>query len=144
MRQLVAFHRVENVHCSRWPILSCSNTSLHHKAINVVKNLMASHDADPRYHDREVKARVAALYLPLIGIVMDILPQLYDPNVESRSRTVQRSKETEYQGIDQSIAMAIAGSTVYGLPAGARERRASSPDNSADGSRGVSEHFVHS
>lgn len=51
---------------------------LHKKVINVVHNLLSSHDSDPRYADPEVKARVAMLYLPLIGIVMETLPQLHD------------------------------------------------------------------
>lgn len=51
---------------------------LHKKVISVVHNLLSSHDSDPRYADPEVKARVAMLYLPLIGIVMETLPQLHD------------------------------------------------------------------
>ena len=51
---------------------------LHKKVVNVVHNLLSSHDSDPRYADPEVKARVAMLYLPLIGIVMEALPQLHD------------------------------------------------------------------
>ena len=51
---------------------------LHKKVVNVVHNLLSSHDSDPRYADPEVKARVALLYLPLIGIVMEALPQLHD------------------------------------------------------------------
>lgn len=91
---------------------------------------MASHDCDLRYRDPEVKARVASLYLPLIGIVMDSLSQLYDPNTESLNRSAQRSKEAaEHHGIDQSIAMAIAGS-LYGMPGNQSE---SSSDNSRVG-----------
>ncbi|MEQ2162489.1 hypothetical protein GOODEAATRI_020263, partial [Goodea atripinnis] len=48
------------------------------KVVSVVHNLLSSHDSDPRYADPEVKARVAMLYLPLIGIVMETLPQLHD------------------------------------------------------------------
>ncbi|CAJ0925344.1 unnamed protein product, partial [Ranitomeya imitator] len=51
---------------------------LHKKVINMVHNLLSTHDSDPRYADPEVKARVAMLYLPLIGIVMETVPQLYD------------------------------------------------------------------
>uniref|UniRef100_A0A6I8NBE1 Dedicator of cytokinesis 6 n=1 Tax=Ornithorhynchus anatinus TaxID=9258 RepID=A0A6I8NBE1_ORNAN len=71
---------------------------LHKKAISAVHNLLCSHDADARYLEPVVKAHVAQLYLPLIGIVMDTLPQLYD--------------FTGQQGvtISQSVAMAIAGS----------------------------------
>lgn len=51
---------------------------LHKKVVSVVHNLLSSHDSDPRYADVEVKARVAMLYLPLIGIVMEALPHLHD------------------------------------------------------------------
>lgn len=51
---------------------------LHKKVVSVVHNLLSSHDSDPRYADPEVKARVAMLYLPLIGIIMETLPQLHD------------------------------------------------------------------
>lgn len=56
----------------------CRMFGLHKKVISVVHNLLSSHDSDPRYADPEVKARVALLYLPLIGIVMETLPQLHD------------------------------------------------------------------
>lgn len=45
-------------------------------AVNGVLSLLTAHDADPRLA-AEDKARVAALYLPLLGIVMDAQPQLY-------------------------------------------------------------------
>lgn len=44
----------------------------------MVHNLLSSHDSDPRYSDPQIKARVAMLYLPLIGIIMETVPQLYD------------------------------------------------------------------
>ncbi|XP_026738533.1 dedicator of cytokinesis protein 7 isoform X1 [Trichoplusia ni] len=45
-------------------------------AVNGVLSLLTAHDADPRLAAEE-RARVAALYLPLLGIVMDAQPQLY-------------------------------------------------------------------
>uniref|UniRef100_A0A4W5QM69 Dedicator of cytokinesis 6 n=1 Tax=Hucho hucho TaxID=62062 RepID=A0A4W5QM69_9TELE len=48
---------------------------LHKKAISAVHSLMCSHDADPRYTDPQVRTHIAQLYLPLIPIVMDTLPQ---------------------------------------------------------------------
>uniref|UniRef100_A0A671SYB2 Dedicator of cytokinesis protein 7-like n=1 Tax=Sinocyclocheilus anshuiensis TaxID=1608454 RepID=A0A671SYB2_9TELE len=75
------------------------------KVISVVHNLLSSHDSDPRYADPEVKARVALLYLPLIGIVMETLPQLYD---------FTGTEEQEAEGnsmISQTVAMAIAGTS---------------------------------
>ncbi|RMC08756.1 hypothetical protein DUI87_15006 [Hirundo rustica rustica] len=58
---------------------------LHKKVINMVHNLLSSHDSDPRYADPQVKARVAMLYLPLIGVIMETVPQLYDFTESSRS-----------------------------------------------------------
>ena len=63
-----------------------SNGPLQHNAINVIRDLMASHDADLRFQDIDIKSRVASLYLPLLGIVMESLNQLYDPVSESRPR----------------------------------------------------------
>ncbi|XP_038627245.1 dedicator of cytokinesis protein 6 isoform X6 [Tachyglossus aculeatus] len=89
---------------------------LHKKAISAVHNLLCSHDADARYLEPVVKAHVAQLYLPLIGIVMDTLPQLYDftENPSQRGRLVSvLSEDGDVDGsstISQSVAMAIAGS----------------------------------
>ncbi|CAG9567548.1 unnamed protein product [Danaus chrysippus] len=52
------------------PVLQCAG-------VNAVLSLLSAHDADPRLSSPEVKARVAALYLPLVSIVMDAQPQLY-------------------------------------------------------------------
>ncbi|XP_018609629.1 dedicator of cytokinesis protein 7 isoform X17 [Scleropages formosus] len=91
---------------------------LHKKAISVVHNLLSSHDSDPRYADSEVKARVAMLYLPLIGIVMETLPQLYD-FTESHNQWGRPGgcgvEDHEAEGnsmISQTVAMAIAGTSV--------------------------------
>uniref|UniRef100_A0A671SYZ5 Dedicator of cytokinesis protein 7-like n=1 Tax=Sinocyclocheilus anshuiensis TaxID=1608454 RepID=A0A671SYZ5_9TELE len=91
---------------------------LHKKVISVVHNLLSSHDSDPRYADPEVKARVALLYLPLIGIVMETLPQLYD-FTESHNQWGRPggpgTEEQEAEGnsmISQTVAMAIAGTSV--------------------------------
>uniref|UniRef100_A0A6Q2ZMA1 Dedicator of cytokinesis 7 n=1 Tax=Esox lucius TaxID=8010 RepID=A0A6Q2ZMA1_ESOLU len=76
------------------------------KVVSVVHNLLSSHDSDPRYADPEVKARVAMLYLPLIGIVMETLPQLHDFTGWSKN-----SGEDGNSMISQTVAMAIAGTS---------------------------------
>uniref|UniRef100_A0A8D3E5S6 Dedicator of cytokinesis 7 n=1 Tax=Scophthalmus maximus TaxID=52904 RepID=A0A8D3E5S6_SCOMX len=79
------------------------------KVVSVVHNLLSSHDSDPRYADPEVKARVAMLYLPLIGIIMESLPQLHDFTAVGSS-----GEEGELDGnsmISQTVAMAIAGTS---------------------------------
>uniref|UniRef100_A0A669PI06 Dedicator of cytokinesis 7 n=1 Tax=Phasianus colchicus TaxID=9054 RepID=A0A669PI06_PHACC len=85
---------------------------LHKKVINMVHNLLSSHDSDPRYADPQVKARVAMLYLPLIGVIMETVPQLYD--FTGRPSCVAAD---DYEGesgsmISQTVAMAIAGTSV--------------------------------
>uniref|UniRef100_A0AAR2K8D4 Dedicator of cytokinesis 7 n=1 Tax=Pygocentrus nattereri TaxID=42514 RepID=A0AAR2K8D4_PYGNA len=92
------------------------------EVINVVHNLLSSHDSDPRYADPEVKARVAMLYLPLIGIVMETLPQLHDFTGMCKKSHNQWGRpggpgtdEQEAEGnsmISQTVAMAIAGTSV--------------------------------
>lgn len=82
-----------------------------------MRNLLASHDVDPRYQNRDVKARIAKLYVPLIGIVIDALPQLcieMYPAVQQQEST-QMKHIDETHGIDQNVAMAIAGSSVYSI-----------------------------
>uniref|UniRef100_A0A8C7F1M0 Dedicator of cytokinesis 7 n=1 Tax=Oncorhynchus kisutch TaxID=8019 RepID=A0A8C7F1M0_ONCKI len=78
------------------------------KVISVVHNLLSSHDSDPRYADPEVKARVAMLYLPLIGIVMETLPQLHDFTDGAGG---DESVEDGNSMISQTVAMAIAGTS---------------------------------
>ena len=78
-----------------------------------MRNLLSNHDLDIRYTDLEMKARLAALYLPLIGITIKALPQLYDPNTEARYRSAG-DFEGEADTINQRVAMAIAGQTLFG------------------------------
>ena len=51
---------------------------LHKKAICAVHSLLCGHDADPRYAEASVKARVAELYLPLLSLARDTLPRLHE------------------------------------------------------------------
>lgn len=46
--------------------------------MSAIHSLLSSHDLDPRCLKPEVKVKIAALYLPLVGIILDALPQLYD------------------------------------------------------------------
>nr|CAD7401942.1 unnamed protein product [Timema cristinae] len=67
-------------------VLEIPSSFLHSKAVNLVRNLMTCHDCDTRYVEMECKARVAALYLPLLGIIMDNLPQLYGYNSDQQGK----------------------------------------------------------
>nr|XP_037877673.1 dedicator of cytokinesis protein 7 isoform X2 [Bombyx mori] len=57
--------------------LEMQSPVLQSAAVGAVLGLLTAHDADPRVAEPELKARVASLYLPLLGIVMDAYPQLY-------------------------------------------------------------------
>ncbi|XP_074640781.1 dedicator of cytokinesis protein 7-like [Tubulanus polymorphus] len=93
--------------------LETNVSNIHNKAVNVIRNMVSSHDSDKRYKDPACRARVASLYLPLIGIVVDALPQLFDPTIDLKPRISQAIDEDG--GINKSVAMAIAG---YGVGGG--------------------------
>lgn len=46
------------------------------KAINAIYSLLCAHDLDSRCSRPEVRSRIAALYLPLVGIIIDSLSHL--------------------------------------------------------------------
>ncbi|KAM6169649.1 dedicator of cytokinesis protein 8 isoform 2-T2 [Rhynchocyon petersi] len=82
------------------------------KAVSAIHSLLSSHDLDPRCMKPEVKVKVAALYLPLVGIILDALPQFYD-FTDARAGKSRSSGSDEEQdagsAINQSVAQAIAG-----------------------------------
>uniref|UniRef100_A0A8C3UU18 Dedicator of cytokinesis 8 n=1 Tax=Catharus ustulatus TaxID=91951 RepID=A0A8C3UU18_CATUS len=82
------------------------------KAVNAILSLLSSHDLDPRCSKKEVKIKIAALYLPLVGIILDSLPQLHDfTNIRSgKGRTGTPEEEDSSGAINQNVALAIAGS----------------------------------
>ncbi|CAI9570023.1 unnamed protein product, partial [Staurois parvus] len=88
---------------------------LQKKAISTLHNLLCSHDMDPRYSEPEVKQSISRLYLPLIGIVMETLPHLYDftePHAQRvrHASTMADEVDADSGTISQTVAMAIAGS----------------------------------
>ena len=85
---------------------------IHQRAINVVRNLLYNHDLDVRYTDIEMKARLAALYMPVLGIVIEALPQLSDPSLETRHRTDGYDEE-DWDKISHTVALEIAGASLY-------------------------------
>ncbi|KAJ8280350.1 hypothetical protein GJAV_G00053510 [Gymnothorax javanicus] len=50
---------------------------LRHLALASLKNLMAKHSLDPRYAHKDKEARIAALYLPLYGLILDNMPRFF-------------------------------------------------------------------
>uniref|UniRef100_A0A8C3XW07 Dedicator of cytokinesis 8 n=1 Tax=Chelydra serpentina TaxID=8475 RepID=A0A8C3XW07_CHESE len=82
------------------------DTEAEGKAISAVHSLLSSHDLDQRCLKPEVKVKIAALYLPLVGIILDALPQLFD--FTGRTGSPDEDQEST-NSINQSIAWAIAG-----------------------------------
>lgn len=82
--------------------------------VDTLRNLLAAHDCDPRYSNPDTKGRVAALYLPLLAIVMDSLPILYYTSSEPHRGNGGNSSDEAFfinNPINQTVAMAIAGTT---------------------------------
>ena len=46
-------------------------------AVALIRDLFASHDANPRYQSQSSRERIAMLYMPLLSIVMDNVANLY-------------------------------------------------------------------
>lgn len=94
---------------------------LHSKAVNMVCNLLTGHDSDPRYEEADCRARVAALYLQLLTIIMNVLHQLHGWRERGRSLlspALEDGPEPQ-PGNNQSAAMAIAGTSMFGARTGA-------------------------
>ena len=61
---------------------SFSSPWLHSRAINILRNILSSHDFDQRLtlnDEKYNRNRVARLYLPLLNIVSNHLNHLFDP-----------------------------------------------------------------
>jgi len=56
---------------------SCRSSKLREQAIEVLRDLMASHDSDARYNTPASRGRIASIYLPLLSIIMDNYQHLY-------------------------------------------------------------------
>uniref|UniRef100_A0A4W5KR71 Dedicator of cytokinesis 8 n=1 Tax=Hucho hucho TaxID=62062 RepID=A0A4W5KR71_9TELE len=90
-----------------------SEGSVQRKAINATYSLLCAHDLDQRCTRPEVRAKVATLYLPLVGIIIDSINYLDFTVSEARggkSKTGGSDEDPDnVPPINQSIAMAIAG-----------------------------------
>ncbi|XP_045145300.1 dedicator of cytokinesis protein 8 [Echinops telfairi] len=97
------------------------------KAVNAIYSLLSSHDLDPRCARPEVKVKVAALYLPLVGIILDALPQFYDftdtRGGKGRANGLDEDQEAG-SSAPQSVVLAVAGThfnlktsgTIFSVP----------------------------
>ncbi|KAM9734242.1 dedicator of cytokinesis protein 10 isoform 6-T6 [Menidia menidia] len=50
---------------------------LRHLALATLKTLMAKHSLDARYATKEKQAKIASLYLPLYGLILDNMPRFF-------------------------------------------------------------------
>ena len=57
------------------------NSKLREQAVEVLRDLLASHDSDIRYTSPETRSRIACIYLPLLSVVMDNYCRLYKVGV---------------------------------------------------------------
>ncbi|XP_056642383.1 dedicator of cytokinesis protein 7 [Diorhabda sublineata] len=87
-------------------LLEMHQPSLHTKAVDTLKQLLSWHDSDPRYSTVEARQRVAALYMPLLSIAMDVLPLLHHFGTDKSQYT---NDDVGPSNINQTVAMAIAG-----------------------------------
>lgn len=74
---------------------SCRSSKLREQAIEVLRDLMASHDSDARYNTPASRGRIASIYLPLLSIIMDNYQHLYKggDGWEDWSTTFERNTE---------------------------------------------------
>ncbi|KAL2079535.1 hypothetical protein ACEWY4_025279 [Coilia grayii] len=83
------------------------------KAINATYSLLCAHDLDQRCARPEVRAKIAALYLPLVGIIIDSINSLDFTVSDTRGGKGKGGGPDEdpdsVNPINQTIAMAIAG-----------------------------------
>lgn len=94
---------------------------LQEKAISCVRNLLSWHDLDPRYTSTETRARIASLYLPLLNIIIDTIPQLMHHLSNSSNDRLYNLLDNSYSGtvnmksstISAEVAYAISGSQSF-------------------------------
>ena len=78
-----------------------SDPAIQDQAIDCLADLIKCHDSDTRYDELPCRARVASLYLPLLGIVIENFPLLHGAPPDDNDGE-----------LSLSIANAIATSTL--------------------------------
>uniref|UniRef100_A0A4W5KTN8 Dedicator of cytokinesis 8 n=1 Tax=Hucho hucho TaxID=62062 RepID=A0A4W5KTN8_9TELE len=118
-----------------------SEGSVQRKAINATYSLLCAHDLDQRCTRPEVRAKVATLYLPLVGIIIDSINYLDFTVSEARggkSKTGGSDEDPDnVPPINQSIAMAIAGNPFNTLARNALQSAKAVATLSAETSRNL-------
>ncbi|XP_051965596.1 dedicator of cytokinesis protein 10 isoform X3 [Xyrauchen texanus] len=82
---------------------------LRHLALSCLKNLMAKHSLDSRYAMKEKQARIASLYLPLYGLILDNMPRFFLRDLFPISLTASDQGSRE----DVSVGGVLASQVVH-------------------------------
>ncbi|XP_078054580.1 dedicator of cytokinesis protein 8-like isoform X2 [Mustelus asterias] len=98
-----------------------SGRLIRREAVSLLHSLLASHDKDLRLWNPEVKEKVAALYLPLLGIALSALPQLQKLSDSDRSKLNARHSNP------RNVTSLIFTSPVALTPPSASTNRYSTP-----------------
>uniref|UniRef100_A0A8C7VN35 Dedicator of cytokinesis 8 n=1 Tax=Oncorhynchus mykiss TaxID=8022 RepID=A0A8C7VN35_ONCMY len=110
------------------------------KAINATYSLLCAHDLDQRCTRPDVRAKVATLYLPLVGIIIDSINYLDFTGTArgGKSKTGGSDEDPDnIPPINQSIAMAIAGNPFNTLARNALQSAKAVATLSAETSRNL-------
>ena len=71
-----------------------SDTAIQDQAIDCIADLIKCHDSDTRYDEPSCRARVASLYLPLLGIVIENFSLLHGAPIDDNSGLLSLSVAT--------------------------------------------------
>uniref|UniRef100_A0A672PJQ7 Dedicator of cytokinesis 10 n=1 Tax=Sinocyclocheilus grahami TaxID=75366 RepID=A0A672PJQ7_SINGR len=82
--------------------------ALRHLALACLKNLMAKHSLDSRY---EKQARIASLYLPLYGLILDNMPRFFLRDLFPICLTASNQGSRD----DVSVGVGLAGQVTHVL-----------------------------
>ncbi|XP_043114580.1 dedicator of cytokinesis protein 10 isoform X7 [Puntigrus tetrazona] len=84
---------------------------LRHLALACLKNLMAKHSLDSRYAMKEKQARIASLYLPLYGLILDNMPRFFLRDLFPICLTTSNQGSRD----DLSVGVSLAGQVTHVL-----------------------------
>lgn len=84
---------------------------LRHIALACLKNLMAKHSLDARYATKEKQARIASLYLPLYGLILDNMPRFFLRDLFPICLTASDQGSRD----DLSVGVGLAGQVTHVL-----------------------------
>jgi dedicator of cytokinesis protein 6/7/8 len=94
-------------------IFEMPNTSLHGRAIRCLKNMMTSHETDSRYHSSDARSRIAALYLPLLNVIMNAPLHIFEQEHYLLEDYQGPTAMTNSAAVNPDILNAISGSRLY-------------------------------